>query len=186
MISPQQRITLSIADLRKIAPVSAKAAETFLPYILQFQGNVNTPLRFAAFLANILHESGCFRYVREIASGEAYEGRKDLGNVHKGDGKLFKGRGLIQITGRSNYMEISKDWYGNDSIVRNPEILASPENAVRSAYWFWNKRNLNAIADKPDFKTVCKRINGGLNGYAERLKYYEAALGVLDVNKPVI
>jgi putative chitinase len=78
-------------------------------------------------------------------------------------------------------MEISKDWYGNDSIVRNPEILASPENAVRSAYWFWNKRNLNAIADKPDFKTVCKRINGGLNGYAERLKYYEAALEILNV-----
>ena len=172
-------ITLSATELRQIAPISAKSAETFLPYILQHQGNVNTPLRFAAFLSNILHESGCFRYVREIASGEAYEGRKDLGNVHKGDGKLFKGRGLIQITGRANYMEISKDWYGNDSIVRNPEILASPENAVRSAYWFWNKRNLNAIADKPDFKTVCKRINGGLNGYAERLKYYEAALKVL-------
>lgn len=171
---------LTSQQLQSIAPVSAKAAETFLPYINQYMGDVNTPLRFAAFLANILHESGCFRYVREIASGEAYEGRKDLGNTLKGDGKRFKGRGLIQITGRTNYAEISKDWYGNDSIVKNPDILATPENAVRSAYWFWNKRNLNALADKPDFKTVCKRINGGLNGYAERLKYYQAALGVLD------
>jgi len=116
---------LTTAQLKEIAPVSDKAAELFMPYIYKYMGDVNTPIRFAAFLANVLHESGCFRYVREIASGDAYEGRKDLGNVFKGDGRLFKGRGLIQLTGRSNYLEISKDWFGDDTLVRNPELLAT-------------------------------------------------------------
>lgn len=172
-----ERITT--AQLKAIAPVSDKAAELFMPYIYKYQGDVNTPIRFAAFLANVLHESGCFKYVREIASGDAYEGRKDLGNVFKGDGRLFKGRGLIQLTGRSNYLEISKDWFGDDTLVRNPELLATPENAVRSAYWFWNKRKLSNIADTGDFVKVCKRINGGTNGLAERQKYYNGLLGVL-------
>lgn len=166
-------------QLKKIAPVSDKAAETFLPYILKYMGDVNTPIRFAAFLANILHESGCFKYVRELASGEAYEGRKDLGNVYAGDGKLYKGRGLIQLTGRANYTKISKAWYGDDTLVKNPDMLATPENAVRSAYWFWATNGLNAIADSGDFKKVCKRINGGYNGLAEREKYYKAALAIL-------
>jgi len=166
-------------QLQKIAPVSDKAAELFLPYILKYQGEVNTPIRFAAFLANVLHESGCFKYVRELASGEAYEGRKDLGNIYQGDGKFFKGRGLIQLTGRANYTKISKEWHGDDTLVKTPELLATPENAVRSAYWFWNTNKLSAIADTGDFKKVCKRINGGYNGIAERQKYYDGLLSLL-------
>lgn len=165
--------------LQQIAPVPDKAADTFIPYINQYMGEVNTPLRFAAFLANVLHESGCFKYVRELASGAAYEGRKDLGNTQAGDGMKFKGRGLIQITGRANYAAISKDWYGLETLVDNPDMLATPENSVRSAYWFWNKKNLNALADIPDFIKIVKRINGGTNGLPERQKYYAAALKLL-------
>jgi putative chitinase len=175
---------ITIKELQAIAPVSDKAAELFLPYIYKYQGDVNSPIRFAAFLANVLHESGCFKYVREIASGDAYEGRKDLGNVFKGDGRTFKGRGLIQLTGRANYSLISKDWFGDDTLVKNPELLATPENAVRSAYWFWQRNNLNAIADSGDFKKVCKRINGGYNGLAERQKYYDGLFKVLNAKSP--
>lgn len=172
--------TLTIDTLKKIAPVSDKAAELFLPYILSNQGEVNTPLRFAAFLANVLHESGCFKYVRELASGEAYEGRVDLGNIHAGDGKRYKGRGLIQVTGCNNYSACSTALYGDRmTLIKNPDLLSTPENAVKSAYWFWNTHNLNAIADIPDFVKVVKRINGGLNHFDERKKYYDNALKIL-------
>lgn len=166
-------------QLKSIAPISDAGAETFLPHIIKNMGDVNTPLRFAAFLANLLHESGCFRYVRELASGDAYEGRKSLGNTHKGDGRLFKGRGLIQVTGRNNYLACSKALFGDDRLIRNPELLASPEYAVKSAYWFWNSRNLNELADTPDFRMIVKRINGGYNGFSERKKYYDALLVIL-------
>lgn len=186
-VIPNGKIAISVEQLMSIAPyinpsipfISKKSAETFLPYILQHQGDVNTPLRFAAFLANILHESGCLKWVRELASGEAYEGRKDLGNIQKGDGKLFKGRGLIQVTGRDNYMRLSKAWYGDDTLIRNPDIIATPENAVRSAYWFWHEKKLNALADAPNFAKVVKVINGGTNGMEERLKYYKSAIKIL-------
>src|SRR6478736_7421705 len=99
-------MNLTKDDLKRIMPLaSASALDRFcepinstLPKYL-----INTPTRIAAFLAQIAHESGQFRYVKELASGEAYEGRKDLGNTQPGDGKKFKGRGLIQITGRNNY-----------------------------------------------------------------------------------
>lgn len=172
-------MNITIEQLQQIAPVSDKAAELFLPYILKYQGEVNTPLRFAAFLANVLHESGLFKYVHELASGEAYEGRADLGNTQPGDGKRYKGRGLIQLTGRANYTSISKDWYGDDTLVKNPDLLATPENAVRGAYWFWNNKNLNKWADAGNFKEVVHRVNGGYNGIAERQAYYDKALEIL-------
>lgn len=172
---------LTVAQLKQIAPaVNDKGAETFLPYLNKYRGNVDTPLRFAAFLANILKESGCFKYVREIADGSAYEGREDLGNIHPGDGKTYKGRGLIQVTGRVNYAACSKDLFGDEkTLLQTPDLLATPENAVRSAYWFWGSKKLNEIADKPDFIKVVKRINGGTNGLAERQEYYKRALAVL-------
>lgn len=171
---------LTKEQLKRIAPVTDKAAETFLPYINAHRGEVDTPLRFAAFLANVLHESGCFKYVRELASGDAYQGRADLGNIHPGDGRKYKGRGLIQVTGRLNYAALSRAMYGDSrTLLLNPDLVATPENAVRSAYWYWNTHNLNAIADVPDFVKVVKRINGGTNGLAERTRFYEAALRVL-------
>jgi putative chitinase len=141
---------------------------------------INTPRRQAAFLAQIAHESGSLRYVEEIASGEAYEGRADLGNTEPGDGKRFKGRGLIQITGRTNYKAVG-DALGFD-FIKEPEKLELPGAASYSAAWFWDSRNLNRHADIDGFQTITRKINGGLNGYDDRLKHWEIAKKALGVH----
>ena len=143
--------------------------------------HINSPIRQAAFIAQIAHESGELRYVEEIASGIAYEYRKDLGNTQPGDGMKFKGRGLIQITGRNNYAECGKA-LGVD-LITNPELLETNGLACRSAAWFWASRGLNDLADKGDFDRITKRINGGLNGYQERLVYHARAKMALGVVK---
>lgn len=142
--------------------------------------DINTPRRQAAFLAQLAHESGSLRYVEEIASGEAYEGRKDLGNTQPGDGKRFKGRGLIQITGRSNYEQVGKEL--NYDFISHPEDLEKPGAASFSAAWFWWSRHLNSVADIDGFERITRKINGGLNGYEDRKKHWEIckkALGVV-------
>lgn len=175
-------------ELRKIAKYATqKNIDAFYPYLEKYmkEYDIIGRLRESAFIAQIIHESGSFKYVRELASGEAYEGRKDLGNTQPGDGVKFKGRGLIQITGRSNYTQISKE-FGID-FVNNPILLESPEWATKSACWWWNSRNLNKIADQWDstnnndvnFRKITKIINGGYNGYADRKKFYDLALNVL-------
>lgn len=137
-------------QLKKIYPNSSQAnRDKYLPYLNKYMGEyeINSSVRVAAFLAQIGHESAQLRYVEEIASGAAYEGRKDLGNTQKGDGVKYKGRGLIQITGRANYQEISKA-FGID-FISNPELLSTPEYAVKSACWWWYNKKLNTLADKP-------------------------------------
>jgi putative chitinase len=141
--------------------------------------DINTQRRQAAFIAQVAHESGSLRYVREIASGEAYEGRADLGNTEPGDGKRFKGRGLIQITGRANYKAISAALAYD--FVSHPEDLELPGPACFSAAWFWNARQLNRLADIDAFEKITRRINGGVNGMADRMKHWETALQVLNV-----
>lgn len=127
-----------------------------------------TPLQKAHFLAQLAHESDGFRTATEYASGRAYEGRKDLGNTEPGDGVRFKGRGLIQLTGRANYAAYSQDTYGDDRCVRNPEMVAELPDAALAAGWFWRKKNINALADRDDVVAVTRRINGGTNGLAHR------------------
>lgn len=140
---------------------------------------IATPKQQAAFLAQLAHESGQLRYVRELASGQAYEGRKDLGNVVAGDGVRFKGRGLIQITGRSNY---TKCGFALElDLLTNPELLETPENAARSAAWFWFQNRLNQYADNDDFVTLTKRINGGTNGLDDRMYFWKLAKNTLGV-----
>lgn len=138
---------------------------------------INTPERQAAFLAQIAHESNCFKYAREIwgptQAQKGYEGRHDLGNNQPGDGFRFRGRGLIQITGRANYQDIS-DALGTD-FVSEPTKLESPQYAALSAAWFWQKHGCNEIADGGDFEALTKRINGGLNGFADRCELYACA-----------
>ena len=134
---------------------------------------INSPVRQAAFLAQIGHESGSLRYVRELASGEAYEGRADLGNTEPGDGIKFKGRGLLQITGRANYAECGSV-LGED-LIGTPELLELPELASRSAGWFWSTRNCNEFADSGNFQKLTRRINGGLNGLTEREAIWKRA-----------
>lgn len=156
---------------------------------------INTPARQSAFLAQLAHESGEFRYMRELASGADYEGRKDLGNTHAGDGVRFKGRGPMQITGRKNYTLA-----GNAlvlDLLEHPEALEQPYNGCRSAAWFWRvgaglnlgKRaiahgipagvDLNDLADAGDFVSITIAINGGLNGMEDRQRYYVRAQAVV-------
>jgi putative chitinase len=165
-------------QLKQIAPYTNESAASIYPELLNElmpRYDINTPERIAAFIAQLAHESGSFRYVREIASGAAYEGRKDLGNLYKGDGKKFKGRGLIQVTGRGNYLKCSMALFGDDRLIHNPEILATPRYAVESACWFWKSNSLNKYADSGDFKGLTKRINGGLNGWIDRQNFFKRA-----------
>ena len=170
---------ISLDELKKIMPHAGGRADTFHEPLIAAMSEfeINSVARQGMFLAQIAHESGSLKYVREIASGEAYEGRADLGNTEPGDGVRYRGRGLIQITGRANYRDCGAA-LGVD-LLASPELLESPELACRSAAWFWKSRGLNEIADKGDFKLVTKRINGGYNGYQDRLKYYERAQQVL-------
>ena len=122
--------------------------------------------RFVHFIAQLAHESGSFRYMEEIASGAAYEGRKDLGNVLKGDGVRYKGRGPIQLTGRANYRKYGQE-LGID-FENNPAIVALPSVGMLVACKYWSENNLNVFADYDDVTTITRRINGGLNGFDDR------------------
>ncbi|MFL6450361.1 MAG: glycoside hydrolase family 19 protein [Bryobacteraceae bacterium] len=163
---------ITAALLKALMPDATSAAITryFHALIEGMTGNgINTPLRQAHFIAQVGHESSDFRYCEEIASGTAYEGRTDLGNTNPGDGPKFKGRGLIQITGRANYMSYGRD-KGRDFInPPNYELIATdPEFAVDVACWFWTRHGLNALADADDVRAITKVINGGYNGLADR------------------
>lgn len=148
--------------------------------------SINTPRRQAAFLAQIAHESGSLKYVKELATGEDYDtGKKaiSLGNTPEddGDGERYKGRGLIQITGRYNYELVGNDLQFN--FVANPEAMELPGAAAMVSAWFWDLRGLNRLADIDAFEKITRRINGGLNGYEDRKQHWQrckAALNVAD------
>lgn len=146
------------------------------------EGKINTRLRTAAFLAQIGHESGSLIYSKELGGPSyfaKYEGRKDLGNTQPGDGAKFCGRGLIQVTGRANYGRASQELFGDDRLLKNPELLEQPEWAAKSAVWYWSTRNLNALADADRFTDITRAINGGTNGLGDRKARYHLALSVL-------
>jgi putative chitinase len=136
---------------------------------------IDTPLRVAHFLAQIAHESDGFCTTEEYASGKAYEGRKDLGNTQAGDGVRYKGRGLIQLTGRYNYQVYGKA-IGKD-LVGHPEVAADPATSLLLACEYWNRtaRGLSRFADKDDIVSITRAINGGLNGLADRKAYLAKA-----------
>ena len=132
--------------------------------------HIDSQARAAAFLAQIAHESGRFRFLVEIwgptEAQKRYEGRRDLGNVRPGDGRRYCGRGLIQITGRANYRAAGAAL--NIPAEDRPEMLAEPKWAAYSAAWYWHSRGLNSLADKGDFDEITHRINGGQNGREDR------------------
>ncbi len=154
---------------------NARNVDILLPFILtgcdRFE--INTSKRENCFLAQVALESGEFRYLKELASGEEYEGRLDLGNIEAGDGVKFKGRGLIQLTGRANYAKISADL--EVDFIDNPALLETPEYASISACWFWNSHKLNDLADQDLFIAITRRINGGTNGLVQRQAYWAKA-----------
>lgn len=162
-------------------PNAGSRIDTYLPIINGWSDHfrINTPLRMAHYLAQIAHESGELRYTKELASGRAYEGRKDLGNTQQGDGVKYKGRGLIQITGRANYEKYAK--YCGFDVVSTPELLERPLGAVKSSMWYWNLHGLNRLADQDQLKAITKAINGGYNGLAERERYLKRAKQALEI-----
>ena len=190
---------MTLGQIKETTCSPTACAQKFMDYINQTceKFNINTPIRQLCFLAQVGHESGSLYFTEELASGAAYEGRKSLGNVVKGDGIKFKGRGLIQITGRSNYKAVGEA-LGID-LIRNPVLLGGKnvskcsneqlKNAAMSAGWYWNSRRLNNIADtinmtKPidtgtnlaNFLLITKRINGGTNRLHDRLNRFKAGV----------
>ena len=178
--------------------------DTFAKY------DISTPKRQAAFIGQCAHESNNFRnleenlnysaeglmrtwnsrfptleiaqqYARnpEKIANKVYGGRAELGNTEEGDGWKFHGRGLIQLTGRSN-VTVCGEALGIP-FAETPELLLQPEYAALSAGWFWNKKNLNSLADSGDVETMTKRINGGLIGLEDRKAKIAKALSVLSV-----
>ncbi|MCF1502214.1 peptidoglycan-binding protein [Afifella sp. H1R] len=133
--------------------------------------------RLAQFLAQIAHESARFRTTTEYASGAAYEGREDLGNTEKGDGVRFKGHGLIQTTGRYNHRKQTA-WLRANGFPSCPDFEVEPDKAsdfpwaLLGAVWYWQSRDLSAYADRGDIEMITRRINGGLNGYQDRIDLY--------------
>lgn len=148
--------------------------------------HIDTPARLAAFLAQIGHESGGLRWVREIANGQAYEGRASLGNTQPGDGPRYRGRGLIQITGRFNYRATARSLQplGAPDFEAEPEALELPQWAAWSAADYWASRGLNELADAGDFEAITRRINGGLNGHADRITRWKRAQAAIGQAQP--
>lgn len=185
-IMPMDWVIKSGMTSETITKRKIEVAGIYLPYLKEYieAYGINTKEREAMFLAQIAHESGEMRYTREIwgptATQKGYEGRKDLGNIHPGDGKRFMGRGLIQVTGRNNYSKCSQALTGTSiTFIDTPDLLSTPRYAVQTACWFWADRGLNALADLGNIEVVTKKINGGLNGLAERKKYWERAKEIL-------
>jgi predicted chitinase len=142
--------------------------------------NIDSPLRRAHFLAQIGHESGELRFRTELASGDAYNGRADLGNDQPGDGPRFKGRGLIQLTGRANYRLFGRAIGREAEIMADPDIVGrDPNLCVRAAGWFWESRHLNSFADRNDLNEITRRVNGGFNGLEDRRRLLKRAMALL-------
>lgn len=173
----EARGTLSEADLRAIMPNAREAdIQKYVGPLGHWMDHyeINNRERRAAFLAMVAVESGSLRYSEEIATGEAYEGRVGLGNTQPGDGPRYKGRGLIQLTGRANYRRIGQAL--GLPLEDQPELAELPENSARIAAYFFKMRDLNAYADRLDIRGVTKRVNGGYNGLDARTRFWERGL----------
>ncbi|WP_325985761.1 glycoside hydrolase family 19 protein [Pseudomonas protegens] len=182
-------MTITAQQLLQILPNAGAKAGVFVPALNAAMSKyaIITRLRMAAFIAQIGHESGQLQWVRELGSDQ-YLSKYDTGTLAKrlgntpeadGDGQKYRGRGLIQVTGRANYEACSEALFSDARLLNTPELLESPVYAALSAGWFWQKAGLNTLADKGDFLTITKRINGGTNGLADREALYQRALKVL-------
>lgn len=183
---------MTLAQLQQVFPRARSLAGVFISSLnlAMLNRQINTPQRAAAFLAQIGHESGELHYVRELGSDQ-YLSKYDtgvlaarLGNTPEadGDGQKYRGRGLIQITGRRNYLACSQALFGDDRLLLQPQLLEQPQWACESAAWFWQSNGLNELADKDQFTTITRRINGGLNGLDDRLQLWARAKAVLCVS----
>lgn len=173
-------MSITRQQLLQILPNAGPVAGVFVPLLntAMVRYQIIGQKRIAAFIAQIGHESGQLKYVKEIwgptAAQARYEGRKDLGNTVVGDGSKYRGRGLIQITGRANYMACGEGL--SLDLIKQPELLEKPQHACMSAAWFWASRGLNTLADAGRFDQITQRINAGQNGAEERQALYARAL----------
>lgn len=180
---------MTLTQLQQILPNARAQAGVFISALnaAMLHRDITAPQRMAAFIAQVGHESGELRYVRELG-GERYLSKYDtgplaarLGNSPEadGDGQKYRGRGLIQITGRSNYLACSRALFGDERLLHFPELLEQPQWAAESAAWFWHSHGLNELADQDQFITITRRINGGLNGLEHRQQLWAKARAVL-------
>jgi putative chitinase len=116
----------------------------------------------------------------QLIANRVYSGRMGNGPESSGDGWKFRGRGLVQLTGRSNYTQCSRDLFGDDCLVDDPDLLLNPEWAILSACWFWHKNKLNDICDRGDVVLLSKRINGGTIGLADRIHHWNKCLELFE------
>jgi putative chitinase len=152
-------------DTRVIGDGIARGLDKYCP-----QYSINTPLRLAHFLAQACHETGGFRYLKELwgptPAQNRYEGREDLGNVRPGDGRLYCGRGIFQLTGRTNYANIGAAL--SLPLEVEPELACDPQIGVKIACHYWMTHGINQPADADNVVLVTRLINGGLNGLEDR------------------
>ncbi len=167
------------AELLSIMPAAAQRAALYAPHLTEAmrEYGIDTAPRQAAFLAQVAHESGSLKYMREIADGSEYEGRADLGNTQHGDGVRFAGRGPIQITGRANYARCAQAL--NMPLLEQPQLLEQPAAGCLASAWWWREHGCNELADANKFGRITKIINGGYNGLDERLDHWIRARKVL-------
>jgi putative chitinase len=189
-------MTITTDILKALAPGSKRSNYKHLHGLALWMNHwfpefdIDTPQEIRHILTQLAHESDSFNAMEEYASGQAYEGRKDLGNIKKGDGVKFKGRGGIMITGRTNYHLMGVKIGRPMKFIDNPSLLATPEWGVWSAATFWVEKGLLDISNMPDnaviwskklnrnlspLEYITWRVNGGFNGYQDRLKFYERA-----------
>lgn len=176
-------------SVKKAYDTVVSRCKLYYPHLLDVSGifDISTPMRWAQFIATLVHESGAFRYVEELATGDAYDTRTDLGNTPEldGDGRKYKGRGLIQTTGKANYERLSK--VTGIDFVNDPEKLEQPYWAAYAAGLFWRDKGLNAFADRGDFLGCQVRVNGRNretgkpNHWPDRLIVYNRAKKVLSI-----
>lgn len=183
---------LSEAQIRAMMPLAGGRLDAHLPYInpALAEGRIDTPKRIAAFMTQLAHESGEYRYMEEIADGRAYETRIDLGNTpdYDGDGPRYKGHGPIQITGQDAHRRCGQA-LGLD-LIKDPLLITLPQHATRSAVWFWNDKvgGLSVLADHDWIITISRFVNGGYNGLQDRLKYWKRnreIMGLPPIEKPL-
>jgi len=180
-------MSLTVEHLIEIMPNCPRAVVADYAILLtdaMAGGQITTVTRAACFLGQLAHESGDLRWMVEQDSGEAYEGRADLGNTNKGDGPRYKGRGPIQLTGRANYHRVGKKL--GLPLEEQPDIAARPDVGFRVAALYWTEHSLNVAADKLDYPGITRAINGGLNGYSQRVAKTQIALGVLGRSATII
>ena len=142
------------------------------------KADITTKPRIRHFLAQISHESGGGRYTKELASGEDYEFRDDLGNVYEGDGVKFKGAGYIQLTGRANYQEFA-DYMKDPKIMEGVDYVSKTYPMGSASFWWYNNDMNDLVDSGASVEDVTLRVNGGYNGLDDRLWYYQRCLDIL-------